>query len=131
MAESKSDDISSNFDRVHRYRLQNQTLEQVWQLAYGDECDRAVARALAEAHPRSFGSAIMTNATVDVLYQNFEEALVNVLIGNKGGFAGRNALWKARAAALSNPEYDQAAFDRLVLGAQERAAQLWRARGHQ
>jgi hypothetical protein len=53
MAESKSDDISaSNFDRVHRYRLQNRTLEQVWQLAYGDECDRAVARAGAEAHPR-------------------------------------------------------------------------------
>ena len=73
----------------------------------------------------------MTNATVDVLYQNFEEALVNVLIGNKGGFAGLNTLWKARAAALSDPEYDQARFDRLVLRAQERAAQLWRAKSHQ
>jgi hypothetical protein len=39
----------------------------------------------------------MTNATVNVLYQNFEEALVSVLIGNKGWLrvvmrCGRRAL---------------------------------------
>jgi hypothetical protein len=50
----------------------------------------------------------MTNATVNVLYQNFEEALVSVLIGNKGWFAGVVALWKARTACPFSPQCDQA-----------------------
>ena len=85
------------------------------------------------AYPYSdlFGNKTMTNATVNVLYQNFEEALVSVLIGNKGWFAGCNALWKARTAALSHPQCDQARFDQVVLRAHERAAQLWLGGGRQ
>jgi hypothetical protein len=71
----------------------------------------------------------MTNNSIDVLYQNFKDALIDVLLGNKEGYAGRSTLWKARTTALAHPQFDRARFDHLVLQVHETAAEHWRAKG--
>jgi hypothetical protein len=71
----------------------------------------------------------MTSNNIDVLYGNFKDALIDVLVGNKEGYAVHSTLWKARTNALAHPQFNRAKFDRLILQAHENANELWRAKG--
>jgi hypothetical protein len=71
----------------------------------------------------------MTSNNIDVLYGNFKDALTDVLLGNKDGYAAHSTLWRAQSNALAHPQFNRAKFDRLILQAHENATELWRAKG--
>jgi hypothetical protein len=70
----------------------------------------------------------MISNDIDVLYGHFKDALIDVLLGNKG-YAAHSTLWKARTHALAHPQFDRAKFDHLILQAHENATELSRAKG--
>jgi hypothetical protein len=69
----------------------------------------------------------MTSNNIDVLYGNFKDALIDVLLGNKEGYAAHSTLWKARTNAVAHPQFNRAKFDHLILQAHENANEHWRA----
>jgi hypothetical protein len=65
---------------------------------------------------------------IEVLYQDFKDALTNLLVGNTDGFANRATLWKARAPAEAHPQFDPIMFASVVLQAHEQATASWLSR---
>jgi len=70
----------------------------------------------------------MTTKNIDALYENYRDALVNVLIGYKTSYAGRETLFKAQDAVIAHPEFDRVIFDGVILKAHTEATRLWSAR---
>jgi len=96
MAENKSDDIAaSNFDRAHRYRLQNRTLERVWQHAYGDDYP-------AEVMPSAFYSLSALRRLVQALGPMEGQMLVDLGCGHGGA-----GLWVAKQLGMNLIGIDQ------------------------
>lgn len=62
--------------------------------------------------------------TIAVLYQNFKDALVDVLLANARGFVSRSELWKARTAVMAHKDFDRGTYERVILQAHEDATKL-------
>jgi SAM-dependent methyltransferase len=96
MAENKSDDtLADQFDRAHRHRLQNRTLDHVWQLAYGDDYP-------AEVMPSAFYSLSALGRLVQGLGPMEGRTLVDLGCGH--GLAG---LWVAKQLGMNLIGIDQ------------------------
>ena len=70
----------------------------------------------------------MTSNNIDVLYGSFKDGLIDVLLGNKEGYAAHSTLWTARTNAVAHPQFNRVTFDQLILQAHENANELWRAK---